>query len=158
MAIAALEGHPGDRGRRVVLHAVLRGRALDWGADVVRSSIPARGDPLRGLLTSGMLPGGTGVNYMVEHANRGKRSVAAGPRHRWRPRGPVPARRGADVYVTSFLPAARRRLRIDVEHLRSINPRLVYAKGTAETERPGPREGRLRRGVVLVARRASRCA
>ena len=112
----------------------------DWGADVVKVEHPTRGDPLRGLLTSGMLPGGTGVNYMVEHANRGKRSVAAdlgtdGGRE-------VLYRlvESADVYVTSFLPAARQRLRIDVEHLQSVNPRLVYAKGHGQGQHGPDRE------------------
>lgn len=112
----------------------------DWGADVVKIEHPTRGDPLRGLLTSGMMPGGKGVNYMVEHANRGKRSVAVdlgtdGGRE-------VLYRlvEKADVYVTSFLPAARQRLRIDVEHLHEVNPRLVYAKGHGQGQDGPDRE------------------
>jgi crotonobetainyl-CoA:carnitine CoA-transferase CaiB-like acyl-CoA transferase len=87
-----------------------------------------------------MLPGGAGVNYMVEHCNRGKRSVGAdlatpGGRE-------ILARlvEKADVYVTSFLPAARQRLRIDVEHLQAINPRLIYAKGHGQGQEGPDRE------------------
>ncbi|MBM4244538.1 MAG: hypothetical protein FJ148_12080 [Deltaproteobacteria bacterium] len=68
----------------------------DWGADVVKVEHPTRGDPLRGLLTGGMLPGGAGVNYMVEHANRGKHRARAlpepGPRDRAHRRDLSPAR------------------------------------------------------------------
>jgi crotonobetainyl-CoA:carnitine CoA-transferase CaiB-like acyl-CoA transferase len=112
----------------------------DWGAEVIKVEHPTRGDPLRGLLTSGMLPGGQGVNYMVEHANRGKRSVGidlatdAGREVLYR------LVETADVYITSFLPAARRRLRIDVEHLHAINPRLIYAKGHGQGQRGPHRE------------------
>ena len=50
---------------------------VDWGADVVKVEHPVTGDPQRGLVTSGLLPGGAGaVNFMVEQPNRGKRSVA----------------------------------------------------------------------------------
>lgn len=112
----------------------------DWGAEVIKVEHPTRGDPLRGLLTSGMMPGGTGVNYMVEHANRGKRSVGAdlatdaGRDILYR------LVKGADVFITSFLPAARQRLKIDVEHLHAINPRLVYAKGHGQGQRGPDRE------------------
>jgi crotonobetainyl-CoA:carnitine CoA-transferase CaiB-like acyl-CoA transferase len=112
----------------------------DWGAEVVKIEHPTRGDPLRGLLTSGMLPGGAGVNYMVEHVNRGKRSVGA---DLGTPGGHEILTRlveKADVYITSFLPAARRRLGIDVEHLHAINPRLIYAKGHGQGQEGPDRE------------------
>jgi crotonobetainyl-CoA:carnitine CoA-transferase CaiB-like acyl-CoA transferase len=35
----------------------------------------------------------------------------------------------ADVFITSFLPESRRKLRIDVDDLREVNPRLIYARG-----------------------------
>jgi crotonobetainyl-CoA:carnitine CoA-transferase CaiB-like acyl-CoA transferase len=47
----------------------------DWGAEVIKVE-PPTGDPQRGLITSGLLPGGAdGVNFMIEQPNRGKRSV-----------------------------------------------------------------------------------
>ncbi|GIT46489.1 MAG: hypothetical protein Ct9H300mP12_10740 [Acidimicrobiales bacterium] len=50
---------------------------VDWGADVLKGESPDGGDPQRGLISSGLLPGGAGgVNFMVEQPNRGKRSLA----------------------------------------------------------------------------------
>jgi crotonobetainyl-CoA:carnitine CoA-transferase CaiB-like acyl-CoA transferase len=43
----------------------------------------------------------------------------------------------ADVFLTSFLPAARRKLGIDVEDLRTVNPKLIYARGSAHGQK-GP--------------------
>ncbi len=101
----------------------------DWGADVVKIEHPITGDPQRALVTSGYFPPTGGVNFMVEQSNRGKRSVGidlANPRglevlHR--------LVRSADVFLTNFLPAARRRLRIDVDDIRRVNPRIIYARG-----------------------------
>jgi crotonobetainyl-CoA:carnitine CoA-transferase CaiB-like acyl-CoA transferase len=48
----------------------------DWGADVIKGEHPETGDPQRGLISSGLIPGGpTAVNYIIEQPNRGKRSV-----------------------------------------------------------------------------------
>src|SRR5437899_8628473 len=48
----------------------------DWGADVIKIEHPVTGDPQRGLISSGLIPGGPGaVNYIIEQPNRGKRSV-----------------------------------------------------------------------------------
>jgi crotonobetainyl-CoA:carnitine CoA-transferase CaiB-like acyl-CoA transferase len=33
------------------------------------------------------------------------------------------------VFLTNFLPAARRKLRIDVEDIRAVNPKIIYARG-----------------------------
>ena len=42
---------------------------------MIKVEHPASGDPQRGLVSSGLVPGGSGVNFMFEIPNRGKRSV-----------------------------------------------------------------------------------
>ena len=96
----------------------------DWGADVIKVEHPVTGDPMRGLATSGLLPDTGGVNFMVEQSNRGKKSVGidiatdGGREVLYR------LARECDVFVTSFLPDARRRLEIDgaqiVQHAQAI--------------------------------------
>src|SRR5690349_25103315 len=98
----------------------------DWGADVVKIEHPVTGDPQRGLVTSGLVPPTGDVNFMVEQPNRGKRSVGLDLAH---PQGRALLGRligTADVFLTNFLPAARRRLAIDVDDVRRLNPRIVY--------------------------------
>jgi len=108
----------------------------DWGAEVIKIEHPETGDPQRGLVTSGLVPQG-GFNFMWEQPNRSKRSVAidlasdAGRELLYR------LAERSDVFLTSFLPEARRRLRIDVEDLRVVNPRIVYARGSGQGAR-GP--------------------
>ncbi|HZP43796.1 MAG TPA: CoA transferase [Candidatus Binatia bacterium] len=101
----------------------------DWGADVVKVEHPVSGDPQRGLVTSGLIPPTGGVNFMVEQPNRGKRSVGVDLA---KPTGRALLDRlvaTADVFLTNFLPAARRRLAIDVEDIRRVNPKIVYVRG-----------------------------
>jgi crotonobetainyl-CoA:carnitine CoA-transferase CaiB-like acyl-CoA transferase len=101
----------------------------DWGADVVKIEHPVTGDPQRGLVTSGFFPPTGGVNFMMEQSNRGKRSVGIDLGN---PDGLKVLHRlveTADVFLTNFLPAARRRLHIDVEDIRAVNPKIIYARG-----------------------------
>jgi crotonobetainyl-CoA:carnitine CoA-transferase CaiB-like acyl-CoA transferase len=104
---------------------------VDWGADVVKVEHPVTGDPQRGLISSGLLPGGAGgVNFMVEQPNRGKRSVALDIA---RPDGHEALMKlveTADVVVTSYLPPVRRKLHIEVEDLRARNPGIIVARGS----------------------------
>jgi crotonobetainyl-CoA:carnitine CoA-transferase CaiB-like acyl-CoA transferase len=114
----------------------------DWGAEVIKIEHPTRGDPLRGLISSGMVPGASGLNFFIENGSRNKRSIGLD----------LASERGreilyklvdkADVFLTSFLPAARRRLQIDVDDLRKINPKLIYAKGSGQ----GPKGPEAERG------------
>ena len=39
--------------------------------------------------------------------------------------------RRSDVFLTNFLPEARRRLKIDVDDIRAVNPDIVYVRGSA---------------------------
>ena len=116
----------------------------DWGADVIKVEHPETGDPQRGLVSMGLIPGGPdAVNYIMEQPNRGKRSIGidistdAGREILYE------LAKTSDVFVTSFLPAVRQRLQIDVEHIRAVNPTIVYARGSGQgplgedRERPG---------------------
>jgi crotonobetainyl-CoA:carnitine CoA-transferase CaiB-like acyl-CoA transferase len=118
------------------------GVLAEWGADVIKIEHPEYGDPQRGLVTSGRYPDRDGVNFIIEHPNRGKRSVGLD----------VASEDGrdlllqlvatCDVFLTSFLPDARRRLHIDVDDIRAVNPDIVYVRGSAN----GPRGPEARRG------------
>src|SRR5258706_10826208 len=46
----------------------------DWGADVIKVE-PQRGDTQRGMTTIGGVRLDPHINPMIEHANRGKRSI-----------------------------------------------------------------------------------
>ncbi len=103
----------------------------DWGADVVKVEHAVTGDPQRGLRQTGPFRVEGDPNPNVAHANRGKRSLGLDMS---KPEGREVLHelvRDADVFLTSFLPASRARLGIDVDDIRAVNPRIVYARGTA---------------------------
>jgi crotonobetainyl-CoA:carnitine CoA-transferase CaiB-like acyl-CoA transferase len=103
----------------------------EYGADVVKVERPRGGDPARGLVTGGVSPMQGQVNLMVEQANRGKRSLALDIASEAGREVLYELAAGADVFMTSFLPAARRHLGIDVDDIRSVNPSVIYAKADA---------------------------
>ncbi|MCU1453242.1 MAG: putative fatty acid-CoA racemase [Acidimicrobiales bacterium] len=106
---------------------------VDWGAEVIKVEHPVTGDPQRGLITSGLMPGGAGgLNFMMEQPNRGKRSVAidlANPDGR---EAFLRLVERADVVVTNYLPPVLRKLRIEVDDLRERNPAVIIARGTGQ--------------------------
>jgi len=105
----------------------------DWGADVIKVEHPVTGDPQRGLSSMGLIPGGDGaVNYIIEQPNRGKRSIGIDIGTEGGRELLYKLVETSDVFLTSFLPAVRQRLQIDVEHIRAVNPRIVYARGTGQ--------------------------
>jgi crotonobetainyl-CoA:carnitine CoA-transferase CaiB-like acyl-CoA transferase len=114
----------------------------DWGADVIKVEHPVTGDPQRGLVSMGLIPGGPGaINYIIEQPNRGKRSIGLdistehGRELLYKIAGQ------SDVFLTSFLPTTRQKLRIDVEHIRAVNPNIVYARGSGQGPK-GPDSGK----------------
>jgi len=115
----------------------------DWGAEVIKVEHSVTGDPQRAFqrhLGGNPLPT-NGVNPGIEHANRGKRSIGLSLDN---PEALDVLYRlvaDADVFVTNFLPDARQRLRIDVEHIQAINPNIIYARGSAVGVR-GPEAAR----------------
>ncbi|WP_046314984.1 CaiB/BaiF CoA-transferase family protein [Mycobacterium sp. UM_Kg1] len=103
----------------------------DWGADVIKVEHPVTGDSQRGLRQLGHVKVEGPRNPVMEHANRGKRSLALDMST---PDGYellMDIARTSDVFLTNFLPDARRKLRIDVDHVRAVNPQIVYARGSA---------------------------
>ncbi|MDN5916432.1 MAG: CoA transferase, partial [Pseudonocardia sp.] len=103
----------------------------DWGAEVVKIERPGTGDPIRGLVASGMLPTAShSTNFMLETTSRGKRGIALDLST---PDGRDVLLRlveTADVFLTNYLPGVRCKLGIDVEDLRGVNPRLIYVRGS----------------------------
>src|SRR5579875_921741 len=105
----------------------------DWGADVIKVEHPNGGDPQRGLISSGIIPGGPGaVNYIIEQPNRGKRSIGLDISTDEGREILYKLAATSDVFLTSFLPSARQKLKIDVEHIRAHNPRIVYVRGSGQ--------------------------
>lgn len=103
----------------------------DWGADVIKIEHPRTGDSQRGLRNLGNITIEGNRNPVMEHANRGKRSVALDMST---PDGHellMDIARTSDVFLTNFLPDARRRLQIDVDDVRAVNPSIIYARGSA---------------------------
>ncbi|QIX52643.1 CoA transferase [Rhodococcus sp. DMU1] len=103
----------------------------DWGADVVKVEHAVTGDPQRGLRQVGTMRVEGDPNPNVEHANRGKRSIGL---DMGTPEGREVLDaliRESDVFLTSFLPHARTKFRIDVDDVRAVNPQIVYARGSA---------------------------
>jgi crotonobetainyl-CoA:carnitine CoA-transferase CaiB-like acyl-CoA transferase len=109
----------------------------DWGAEVIKIEHPERGDAMRGLASSGVMPSMGAVHVLLEHSNRGKKSIGID----------VSTEEGldliyrlaatSDVFLTNKLPAVRKKLRIELEDIRTHNPNIVYVAGTGAGER-GP--------------------
>jgi crotonobetainyl-CoA:carnitine CoA-transferase CaiB-like acyl-CoA transferase len=109
----------------------------DWGAEVLKIEHPEKGDGQRGLLQVGGQDNLAEINFLMEHSNRGKRSLGIDISREEGREILYQIARSSDVFLTSFLPGARQRLQIDVEHIRAVNPKIIYARGTAHGTR-GP--------------------
>ncbi|MDR3658818.1 MAG: CaiB/BaiF CoA-transferase family protein [Mycobacterium sp.] len=103
----------------------------DWGADVIKVEHPVRGDTQRGFLRMG----GTELNPdrhpLIEHPNRGKRSVGIDVSTPDGQEVLYELAKTSDVFLTNYLPAVRQKHKFDVEHLRAANPNIIYARGSA---------------------------
>jgi formyl-CoA transferase len=100
----------------------------DLGAEVIKVE-PPTGDPQRGLLNMLNL-GARGPNPFNEIPNRGKRSITLDLKKESGRAALLALARGCDVFLTSYLPELRERLRIDVADLRAVNERIIYVRGS----------------------------
>jgi crotonobetainyl-CoA:carnitine CoA-transferase CaiB-like acyl-CoA transferase len=114
----------------------------DWGAEVIKVEHAVTGDAQRGFAYLGTVAAGGNFAPIMEHPNRGKRSVGLALE---KPEGLEILHdivRRSDVFVTNFLPDARRRLHLEVADIRAVNPDIIYVRGTAL----GPRGPEAERG------------
>src|SRR5205823_2625132 len=96
-----------------------------WGADVIKVEPPNAPDPMRFLAGGTLEPGK--MSWLFKHYSRGKRSIGIN----------LASDEGrdilyqlvadADVFLTNYLPPTRRKLEIDVNDIRAINPQIIYA-------------------------------
>jgi crotonobetainyl-CoA:carnitine CoA-transferase CaiB-like acyl-CoA transferase len=104
----------------------------DWGADVVKIEHPVTGDAQRGLvkvLGAAATVSGSSFAPIMEAPNRGKRSVGlALDNSEARPLLDELIQR-SDVFLTNYLPSSRKKLSIDVDDIRRVNPDIIYVVG-----------------------------
>jgi len=111
-----------------------------WGADVIKIESPTAPDPMR-LLGGTLEPGGASTYF--KHYSRGKKAITLNLASDEGRELLYRLVADADVFLTSYLPDTRRKLRIDVDDIRAINPNIIYARGSGqgpkgpEAERPG---------------------
>ena len=112
----------------------------DWGADVIKVEHaghrrrPARAhDRRRRCAASGSF------QPLMEHPNRGKRSIGlALEMPSARDGAAASSSATADVFLTNFLPRARRRsCASSVDDIRAVNPSIIYVRGSGHGQR-GP--------------------
>jgi crotonobetainyl-CoA:carnitine CoA-transferase CaiB-like acyl-CoA transferase len=109
----------------------------DLGAEVIKIEHVTRGDAMRGLASSGIAVVPGNVHVLLEHSNRGKKSLGL---DLTAPEGIEILYKLAatsDVFLTNKLPSVRKRLKIDLDPIRSHSPRIIYVRGTGQGER-GP--------------------
>jgi crotonobetainyl-CoA:carnitine CoA-transferase CaiB-like acyl-CoA transferase len=105
----------------------------DWGADVIKVEHAERGDAQRGLVKMlGLDTASKGTSYfpIMEGPNRGKRSIGLALEKPGARRVLEELVRSSDVFLTNFLPGARRKLGLEVEDIRAINPDIIYVRGS----------------------------
>jgi len=112
----------------------------DWGADVIKVEHPKRGDTMRGFVNIGGVKVNPARNTLMEHPNRGKRSVGLDVSTPEGQQVIYELAKTADVFLTNYLPAARQKLNIDIEHIRAANPNIIYARGSAYGDKGPERE------------------
>jgi crotonobetainyl-CoA:carnitine CoA-transferase CaiB-like acyl-CoA transferase len=114
----------------------------DFGAEVVKVEPPGTGDPYRYFYVTPPNPV-CERNYAWQLTNRNKRSIVLDLKNPDAKEVLLRLVKWADVMVTNFPPEVKKRLGLDYDAIKSINPRLVYADITGygakgpEANKPG---------------------
>lgn len=109
----------------------------DWGAEVIKIEHVERGDAMRALASSGVAVIPSDVHVLLEHSNRGKRSLGLDLTSEEGLAILYKLAETSDIFLTNKLPRVRKKLKIDVDEIRVHNPRIIYVRGTGQGER-GP--------------------
>jgi len=112
----------------------------DWGADVIKVEHPVRGDTQRGFVNMGGVQLDPERHPLMEHPNRGKRSVGIDVSTSGGQEVLYELARSSDVFLTNYRPAQRQKNKFDIEHIRAVNPDIVYARGTAYGDKGAERD------------------
>jgi crotonobetainyl-CoA:carnitine CoA-transferase CaiB-like acyl-CoA transferase len=112
----------------------------DWGADVIKIEHPVRGDTQRGFINMGGVKLDPNRHTLIEHPNRGKRSVGIDVSTAEGQELLYEIAKTADVFLTNYLPQVRQKNRFDLEHIRAANPKIIYARGSAYGDKGPERE------------------
>jgi crotonobetainyl-CoA:carnitine CoA-transferase CaiB-like acyl-CoA transferase len=105
----------------------------DFGADVIKIEPPGTGDPYRAVPSLPTMPQAT-ENYAWLLAARNKRGLAL---NLAKPAAQDVVRRligQADIFITNFPAAVRKKLGLQYEDLAALNHRLIYASFTGYGE------------------------
>ena len=105
----------------------------DWGADVIKIEHAEKGDAQRGLVKAlgHDVTGSSSFAPIMDGPNRGKRSIGLSLEKPESRRVLEELIKTSDVFLTNFLPGARAKLGIELEDVRTINPDIIYAVGSA---------------------------
>ncbi|MCH8087154.1 MAG: CoA transferase [Chloroflexi bacterium] len=102
----------------------------DCGADVIKvEHLETGGDPARGWTPTDSPTKGS-PNYVFEAVNRGKRALALDISHDQGLDVMYRLVKRADVFVTNLRLPTLEKLKVDYESINSVNPSIVYARGT----------------------------
>jgi formyl-CoA transferase len=100
----------------------------DLGAEVIKVE-PPTGDPQRALKNLLNLDP-NGPNPFNEIPNRSKRSIVLDLRKPEAHALLMKIAATCDVFLTSYLPEDRTKLKVDVDDVRAVNPNIIYVKGS----------------------------
>jgi crotonobetainyl-CoA:carnitine CoA-transferase CaiB-like acyl-CoA transferase len=112
----------------------------DWGADVLKVEHPVRGDTQRGFLNMGGIQVDPDRHPLMEHPNRGKRSIGIDVSTSGGQEVIYELAKTSDVFLTNYMPAQRQKHKFDVDHIRAANPDIVYARGSAYGDKGAERD------------------
>lgn len=102
----------------------------DWGAEVIKIEHITRGDAARGLGASGLAMFQGPVSPILEHANRGKLSLALDLTQDEGRDILYKLAAISDVFLTNKMPGVRAKLKTDVDDIRAHNPNIIYVSGS----------------------------